>query len=239
MPEADASWRCYTWHVTTRLFTRARWSAALAATLGVVAMLLYPGGTALDRTSHHYSLTQNFLSDLGMMAAWDGAPNRVGAPLFVASLVALVVGLGGALVGFVQLYSTSRRSSVLARAALAVGLLVSAAFVGVALTPEDRMMGLHVKFTLFAFRAFPGVTLLLALASRVSGVAPPRVTLAWSILTAVLLAYVALLGWGPPLDTPSGLATYVIAQKVVSIAAIGIVVYQSVEAQRSLAAGVR
>ena len=64
--------------------------AALAAAMCVTAMLLYPGGTPLDRAASGYSLTQNFLSDLGMTTSYGGGSNRGGATLFVFSILALV-----------------------------------------------------------------------------------------------------------------------------------------------------
>ncbi len=199
-------------------------------------MVRYPGGTALDRASHGYSLTHNFLSDLGMTVAYDGQPNRLGALLFVLSLCVVVLGLGGCLLGFVRLYSRPAASLRWARAAGAVGFLVCAAFVGVAVTPENEAMTLHVGFTLFAFRVFPLASCFLAIASLRSKACPRRVTIAWAALTLVLVWYVGVLGWGPGLGTPDGLMINVIAQKIVAILSVSIIVYLSVEADRVMAA---
>ena len=84
-------------------FLRAQWTAAGATVAGIIAMFLYPGGTARDHASAGYSIANNYLSDLGMTVAWDGQPNRIGAALFVTSMVLLMVGMGGALAGFVRL----------------------------------------------------------------------------------------------------------------------------------------
>src|SRR5437868_12238623 len=143
------------------VFTIARRAIGLATLLAIVAIVRYPGGTMLDHSTPGYSFFHNFLSDLGMTVAHDGRPNALGATLFVLSLCIVVAGVGGCLVGLVRLYAASPRSRTFALAAGAIGLLVCASFIGVALTPENRMLGLHVKFTLFAFRAFPAVTLLL------------------------------------------------------------------------------
>jgi hypothetical protein len=53
------------------------------------------------------------------------------------------------------------------------------------------------------------------------------------VLTVVLAAYVALLEWGPSGATPRGLAIYVIAQKVVTVASVGIVLWLGAEADRA------
>ena len=97
------------------VFARARWAVAIAIVLAIGAAARYPGGTTLDASSKGYSISHNFLSDLGMTVAYDGHPNRLGAFLFVASLNILVVGLGGCLVGVVRLYSRSPGARRLAR----------------------------------------------------------------------------------------------------------------------------
>jgi hypothetical protein len=94
------------------------------------------------------------------------------------------------------------------------------------------MLGLHVKFTLFAFRMFPIVTLLLVLATLASDQFPQRVVIAWGLLTAALAAYVVVLTWGPGLTTPEGLVTQVTAQKIIAIVSISTFVFLSFEAER-------
>jgi hypothetical protein len=111
--------------------------------------------------------------------------------------------------------------------------LVCAAFVGVAVTPENRVMSLHIGVTLLAFRAFPVLSLLFLLATVYSGVFPRRVAIVWAALTAVLAVYVVVLGWGPSLTTASGLVFQVAAQKIVAVVAVSAFVYVSIEADRA------
>jgi hypothetical protein len=209
------------------VFARARWAAALAVVLAIVAMLLYPGGTLIDRSTRGYSLLHNFLSDLGMTVAYGGESNAVGAMLFVASLGILVLGLGASLFGLVRVFRESDRTRLLALAAVAVGVLVCAAFMGVALTPENRMMALHIRLTLFAFRAFPFVPLLLGVAAARDARFSRQSVVAWVALTVVLVVYVGILGWGPPLTTDRGLVVQVTAQKVVTVSVMIVLIYQT------------
>ncbi len=220
------------------IFTFGRRAAAMSGILAAGAIFSYPGGTFRDHSTQGYSLTHNFLSDLGMTVAHDGRANTLGAILFVVSLTTLVAGLGGALLGLIRLYSdaTARR---LAGAAGAVALLVCASFIGVAVTPEDRMLSLHILLTRVAFRAFPLVGLLMTLASYYESRLPRRVGLAWAALTVILAAYVGILDWGPRVSAPGGLVTQVVAQKIVSLSAALIVVYQSYQADRALGAAGR
>lgn len=140
---------------------RSEASAFCAVTCGLAlaAVLLtffaigqYPGGTALNSRTVGYSLDQNFLSDLGMTVAYDGRANTLGAALFLASICAMVVAFGTALWHFVKRYVAIPASRRTAQAAAIAAIIVSLSFVGVGLTPENRVMSWHVGFTLLAFR---------------------------------------------------------------------------------------
>ena len=203
---------------------RARWSVAAASLLAVASMLAYRGGTGLDRSTSRYSLTNNFLSDLGMTVAWNGQPNRVGSALFVLSLAILVIGFGGALAAFVGRYGDSPRSRPFALAAAAIGIGVFAAFIGVAVTPENNLMNLHVMFTLLAFRLFPFAALALVLASGLSSGETRRATALWAGLAGALFTYAAILSWGPSVGTSRGLQVQVIAQKAITVASLALLI---------------
>ena len=216
-------------------FLRAQWTAAAATVAGIIAMFLYPGGTARDHAAAGYSIANNYLSDLGMTVAWNGQPNRIGAALFVTSMVLLVVGMGGALAGFVRLYASTPRGRRFAYAAAIAGALDCACFIGVALTPENRAMSLHVAFTLAAFRILPVVALLIALAARATPAMPQRIAAAWCVLALVLFAYAASLQGGAWAATATGFVAQVLAQKVVAIVMVSVVVWQSHVALRMVA----
>ena len=200
--------------------------SAIAAIATCVAMLLYPGGTALDHSTVGYRITGNFLSDLGMTVAYDGQPNHTGAALFVASIVLLIAGMGGALVGFVRLYAADHSARRFSWGAAALGLLDCLCFLGVALATEDRAMSAHVAFTLAGFRILPLVVVLLMLAARATGRTAQSVVRAWALLAAVLIAYVVLLQGGAWTGTAAGFAAQVIAQKVVAIVMVSVVSWQ-------------
>ena len=195
-------------------------------------MLLYPGGTALDHATVGYRVAGNFLSDLGMTVAYDGQPNHTAAALFVASIVLLVVGMGGALVGFVRLYAANQAARRLAWGAAALGLLDCLCFLGVALATEDRAMSLHVAFTLAGFRILPLVVVLLAFAARATEMTAPSVVRGWALLAAVLIAYVVMLQGGAWTATDAGFTAQVIAQKVVAIVMVSVVSWQCRSAAR-------
>jgi hypothetical protein len=136
------------------------------------------------------------------------------------------------LLAHVRMYSATANGRRFARLAGVAGVFVCAAFAGVAVTPENRVMALHVQFTLFAFRVFPLAALFLACAAHYSAITPRRVTAGWFFLTAALTAYTAVLTWGPRLDTSDGLVVQVIAQKAVAIVAVSMFTYFSIAAER-------
>lgn len=219
-------------------FTRVRWAALIATVLAIASAFRYPGGTFLDHSTRGYSFLENFLSDLGMTVAHNGQANRLGAILFVVALLVLVVGLGGSLVGFVRLHSTTPEGRLFARLAGLVGLLVCLCFAGVALTPENRLLGLHIFFTRAAWRLFVLVPFFLFVASRRSNDVPRGVRSAWLFLTVMLAGYVWVLDFGPRVSAPGGLVTQVAAQKIIAITAILTFVYLSFAAERRLVAAV-
>ncbi len=202
------------------LARRAQWTVTAAAAIAVAAAFRYPGGTALDTTTPGYSLSRNFLSDLGMTVAYNHEPNRLGAAFFVVSLLLLVVGLGsvvGVIARFLALDAESRRWARLAAVAL---LAVCVAFAGVAVTPENRLMILHVGFTQWAWRIAPAVALFLGFASRHNARLRRRAALAWFGAALLLGAYATLLSWGPSVAQPDGLLVQVIAQKAATVVVI-------------------
>lgn len=209
-----------------RALVLAPWLALFAAVLTLLAMRQYTGGTALDARTIGYALDQNFLSDLGMTVAYDGQSNAVGAALFLASISAMVIGFGGALWHFIQRYAAIPASRRAAQAAGVTATIVSVSFVGVALTPENRVMAWHVGFTLMAFRVAPLVPLLLTVAAFRDRRSSRQEVMGWSALTIIMAAYLLLLTFGPATTTDDGLRTMVLAQKLVTIVASAVLLFQ-------------
>jgi len=219
------------------VFRRARWAAGIATVLAIGAGIRYPGGTFQNHSTRGYSFVENFLSDLGMTVAHNGEANRLGAMLFVVSLLVLIVGLGGSLVGFVRLHAATAEGRPFARLAGLIGLVVCICFAGVAFTPENRLLGLHIFFTKAAWRLFVIVPLLLFVASLRSPDVPRGIRSAWLFLTVMLAGYVWMIDFGPRTSAPGGLVIQVVAQKIIAITAVVTFVYLSVVAEHRMVAG--
>jgi|SRR5262245_7137241 len=215
---------------------RVRWTVGLALALGAGAMLRYPGGTTLDATTQGYSMSGNFLSDLGMTVAYNGQANLLGASLFVVSLLLLILGLGSGLIAIIRLHWNDRASRPWARAAAACGFLACAAFSGVAATPENRVMAIHISFTLWGWRLVPLVAGLMALAALQSSLFPRRIALGWSFSALLLGGYAAFLEWGPRVTSVDGLHAHVIVQKAATVLVALTVLYIAHETDYALRA---
>lgn len=215
-----------------RIMVAARRGIVLAALLGFGAMVRYPGGDPLDSSAMRYSLTRNFLSDLGMTVVYNGQSNRVGAVLFATSLLVLVASILILLADFVGRLASTTSARLYARAAGLVGLLTAAAFVVVAFTPENRLLTLHVQATMLAFRLLPVAAALLAAAAWSDGEFRRRSAVALSGLAAGLALYSAFLAWGPSMVSVAGLQANVIAQKAVAVTLVAVLLFLSTAAPK-------
>jgi len=204
----------------------------VAVAFAAAAGICYPGGTLLTRSSAGYSLTENFLSDLGMTVAYNGRPNMLGAMLFTLSLLLLVVVFGRSILGFVRHYRGVPRARAWAVAAAVLVPLACAAFAAVAVTPENRVMDLHVDVTVLAWRVSAGATCLLTVASVQADSRMRRRTVAWGTLAIALGIYVLYLAVGPALITIDGLRAQVLAQKIIAATAVSILTYLSADQYR-------
>ena len=139
------------------IFAFALLACAAFLLLTTLAMAFYPGGTALDDSSHGYHFWINFFSDLGRTTARNHAPNPIAAPLFKAALSAAGAALALFHVGLARtLWRSASQRAPFADAAIvlmgASGVVAGACFVGTALNTADVHPELHLSFVIWAFR---------------------------------------------------------------------------------------
>ena len=213
------------------VFRATRWAIAWFVLGTAIAIALFPGGTYLERSRPGYSISGNFLSDLGMLVAWGGQPNHVGAVVFIASELVLAVALVLFFKAAVGVYSAGAPRT-LALVAAITGLVCCAAFVGAALLPADRFLGAHIQAAILAFRASMITFVLFTIATMKDPRFSRKAAAAWTILTLVMIAYVGVIEWGPRPRTTFGLTFQVTAQKIVVAVLLGVVAIQCLEAER-------
>jgi hypothetical protein len=187
---------------------------ALYGILNVLAMIFYPGGTSSDAEKTGYSFLENFFSDLGMVRTYAGEPNTLSSSLFASALV--LVGL--VLNLFFLLLSTYFPEPVLgknpSRAGTIAGVLSGISCIGIALTPWDRFLAVHMVFAYCLSLSFLAVALLYSAAI----IRNPAYSNAYAILFIayfiVLLMFVGLMVLGPGLESTAGRRVLATGQKV-------------------------
>ena len=187
---------------------------ALYGILNVLAMIFYPGGTLSDAEKSGYSFLENFFSDLGMVRTHAGEPNALSASLFASALV--LVGLV-LMLFFLLLYTyfpEPSRAKNLSKAGTIAGVISGISCIGIALTPWDRFLEMHMIFAYCLSLSFLAVALLYSAAILRN----PAYSNAYAILFiayfAVLLMFVVLMVLGPDPESAAGERVLATGQKV-------------------------
>lgn len=188
--------------------------------LTLLAMLFYPGGTAIDPATSGYSFFHNFFSELGLTETYGGQPNTLSAILFVVAMTLAGGGLALFFVAFPQFFARSLTGRLFSGLGSLCGVLSGLCFIGVALTPANLFLEAHVWFVLWAFRLFALAVIPYIAAIFGERGYPNRYALVFVGFAALLIGYLALMTRGPSPDTAEGRLIQVIGQKVIGYASI-------------------
>ena len=185
----------------------------------LVAAYFYPGGNIHDPAQPGYSITHNFLSDLGAYESHSGATNFVSAFLFnVAMFLFLGVGVGFCFVP--RLFKHDPLNYKLALVGSGFFFIGTAFFAGVGLTPHDLYWNLHIFFALNAFRFLvPGALayVVVLLRSPVNN-RYSLVTLFYLVATLTYVIYQLL--DGSPRDSMEELGRQATIQKMIAVISV-------------------
>ena len=189
-------------------------ASALFVVLTVAAMASYPGGAFYDHKSHGYLFFQNFFSDLGATKTYSGHGNTTSHVLFIVALV----GVGLATIGFSTTWRViAARGDAgrgFGRVAQAAAIVSGLGFVGIAITPWDRVLDAHNAFVKLTFGVL--LVFILTLLSLQLRNGWPAVFVGLNVTNLIVLAiYVLVLFAGPGLGTKNGLEFQVAAQKII------------------------
>ena len=176
----------------------------------VIGMYLYPGGTIHNPDSANYQLAHNFFSDLGRAVAHNGLQNFHAS--FIFNLTLLLIGTTFCIFYFAMssLFKDTKLNLILSNLGAIFGLLAGLSFIGVALTPSDLNLGLHVFFANSIFR--------MALAT----------SLCYFLFSVALIIYIGVGEYGPSArESEIAMVFQVVAQKVIVLIFLLSVVYQT------------
>ncbi|RPF91228.1 MAG: hypothetical protein CBD28_000215 [Rhizobiales bacterium TMED168] len=124
-----------------------------------VSMFFYPGGNIHDPSQLGYSISHNFLSDLGGYKSHSGLPNLISFLIFNFSMTLFTL-IGISFLFIPKLFRDDILSftiSIIGSAFLFFGTFF---FAGVGFTPYDLYLDEHIFFAINAFRLLvPGLIL--------------------------------------------------------------------------------
>lgn len=224
--------------------TTGRQQAFLLVALGCVlfvvlvalAMFHYPGGTFVDSTTEGYSLFDNFLGDLGRRPlSLSGHPNRISPLLFA---LALIIG-GSALtlfyIVFPGLFSAGGSDYILEWVGSMAGVAAGVCLIGVALTPVNRYWVTHNQLATWACEAFTVACVSYMVVALRAPHYPRQYALAFLLFVVAVAGYLAIYLFGPQLNTSYGPTTQAITQKLIVLAAVATIAFESWGAYRAAA----
>ncbi len=160
-------------------------------------MFTYPGGNANDHNTSSYSFFQNYFSDLGLTQTYSGASNNTSFILFTIALT--VVGIAVMLFFIVMptLFDGKKLGMIIAVLGSIVGLFSGASYIGIAFTPANLYLDLHINFVYAAFVSFLLVDILYSIAIFLHKEYPNFYAFVFISFSVILAAYLWLLFWGP------------------------------------------
>lgn len=216
------------------IFRLAAATCILFFLMTALAMLLYPGGTYTDHSTHGYSFFHNFFSDLGATRTPSGVSNTPSMILFTSSLAVVGFGLAVFFIALTQFFRDSRSGPLVPYVGAFLGVVAGLSFIGVAFTPWNLHLAAHNHFVMWAFRTFLGAVLIYGIAVLRERALPRSFAFTFLAFAVLLAAYVLLLTFGPSPRVAEGLRIQVAGQKIIVYASVLTVLIQSLAASRLL-----
>ena len=181
-----------------------------------VSMFFYPGGNIHDPSQIGYSISHNFLSDLGGYTSHSGLPNLISFLIFNFSMILFTL-IGISFLFIPKLFKEDIISfiiSVIGSAFLFFGTLF---FAGVGLTPYDLYLDEHIFFAINAFRLLvPGLVLYFFVLIR-SSVSKKYSVMIFCLLFFTFLYVVYQIISDSPLTSIEQMVEQAIIQKIITL----------------------
>ena len=181
-----------------------------------VSMFFYPGGNIHDPSQIGYSISHNFLSDLGGYKSHSGLPNLISFLIFNFSMTLFTL-IGISFLFIPKLFKEDIISfiiSIIGSVFLFFGTLF---FAGVGLTPYDLYLDEHIFFAINAFRLLvPGLVLYFFVLIR-SSVSKKYSVMIFCLLFFTFLYVVYQIISDSPLTSIEQMIEQAIIQKIITL----------------------
>ena len=188
--------------------------SAVYGLFNILAMIFYPGGTSSDKDRIGYSFFENFFSDLGMVRTYGGESNTLSLLLFASALILIGILLVLFFAVFASYFGGSSLERYSSRIGSAAGLLAGLACIGIAATPWDLYLPIHMIFAYGFSIFFLLVAIFYSIAIYSNPTYPNRYAAVFGIYMLVLSIFLCLMIWGPDINTRAGLRLLATGQKV-------------------------
>ena len=184
------------------------------ALFNLLAMVFFPGGTSMDKDRIGYSFFENFFSDLGMSRTYSGELNALSQLLFASALVLVGILLIIFFLMFATYFNESKLVKNSSRIGSTAGILAGMACIGIAATPWDRYLNLHLIFVFVL--SFALLIVLISYSIAILKNKPYPNLYAWVFMAYafILVVYIALMMMGLDIETTSGLRIMATGQKI-------------------------
>ena len=181
-----------------------------------VSMLFYPGGNIHDPLQIGYSISHNFLSDLGGYKSHSGLPNLISFIIFNFSMILFTL-IGISFLFIPKLFKEDIISFIISIIGSIFLFCGTFFFAGVGLTPYDLLLDEHIFFALNAFRLLvPGLILYFFVLMR-SSVSKKYSLVIFCLLFFTLSYVVYQIVSDSPLTSIEQMVEQAIIQKIITL----------------------
>jgi hypothetical membrane protein len=185
----------------------------------IIAMVFYPGGNIHNPNQVGYSVTHNFLSDLGGYQSHSEEVNFISAFFFNMAMF-LFIAVGVAFLKIHRLFSKNPVDNIIATAGSFFFVVGTIFFAGVGLTPYDLYLDTHAFFAVNAFRLMVPASLLYFVVLLRSDV-DNRYALTTGLYLGCVVSYVIYLQFsGNPFDDAAEMVRQATIQKLIVMASV-------------------
>ena len=181
-----------------------------------ISMLFYPGGNIHDPSQIGYSISHNFLSDLGGYKSHSGLPNLISFLIFNFSMTLFTL-IGISFLFIPKLFKEDIITFIISIIGSAFLFFGTIFFAGVGLTPYDLYLDEHIFFAINAFRLLvPGLVLYFFVLMR-SSVSKKYSIMIFCLLFFTFLYVVYQIISDSPLTSIEQMIEQAIIQKIITL----------------------